>query len=255
MFKSFDLKLERIIGSQEAGQRLYEDQKKEVATSLDPFLNVEGTLSAAKLQEHWFPNIRADIFVSHSHADLATAIAFAEWLHRVFRLRAFVDSCIWGHFVELQKRIDQKYCWNADSETFDYSKRNRSTSHVHSILSAALWKMIDNTECLFFLNTPQSIQTRDLQSQTFSPWIFSEINMAGLVRKRSPDYHRSLVKKAATAKLSESHLEVSYDLDLSQLTQLSQNDLNRWEQSMNVLPRPHGLDSLYELKRKSQILR
>lgn len=49
------------------------------------------------------------------------------------------------------------------------------------MLSSALAKMIDKCECIFFPNTPSSI---NLNKKTESPWIYYELNIADLVQKR-----------------------------------------------------------------------
>ncbi|MCC5439660.1 hypothetical protein [Clostridium botulinum] len=46
--------------------------------------------------------------------------------------------------------IDNNYCFNKDTETYDYIKRNYSTSHVYIMLSTALSMMIDRAESIFF---------------------------------------------------------------------------------------------------------
>jgi hypothetical protein len=35
--------------------------------------------------------------------------------------------------------------------------------------------MIDNTECLVFLNTPNSITSQGVVKRTHSPWLFMEL--------------------------------------------------------------------------------
>ena len=55
---------------------------------------------------------------------------------------------------------------------YDYNKRNYSTSHVHMMLSTALTMMMDEAECVIFLNTPNALSTKDIVHKTESPWIF-----------------------------------------------------------------------------------
>lgn len=47
------------------------------------------------MQVSWFPQIKADVFISHSHSDEKLAIIFAGWLYNAFGLTAFIDSCVW----------------------------------------------------------------------------------------------------------------------------------------------------------------
>lgn len=46
-------------------------------------------------------------------------------------------------------------------KTYDYNLRNYTTSHVHMMLATALTEMIDNTECIMFYNTPNSVLLAD----------------------------------------------------------------------------------------------
>ena len=43
---------------------------------------------------------------------------------------------------DLLRRIDENYCRHSNGISFDYNKRNYSTSHVHMMLSIALSKML-----------------------------------------------------------------------------------------------------------------
>lgn len=67
------------------------------------------------------------------------------------------------------KKIDDKYCVSyINKENYDYKKRNYSTSHVHTMLTVALSKMIDKTECIFFINTPESLNISEGMGSTIS---------------------------------------------------------------------------------------
>jgi hypothetical protein len=63
------------------------------------------------------------------------------------------------------------------------------------MLSTALSMMIDKAECLFFLNTPNSIQATEAIDRTKSPWIYHEISISSLIRKRRlSEYRREVTK-------------------------------------------------------------
>nr|MBK7064154.1 hypothetical protein [Deltaproteobacteria bacterium] len=68
-------------------------------------------------------------------------------MEKTFGLTAFVDSSVWGDANELLAEIDNRFCWSDDRRTYDYRKRNNSTSHVHMMLATALSVMIDRCEC------------------------------------------------------------------------------------------------------------
>ena len=103
------------------------------------FLDDDYVFDASAIQKDWFPQINADIFISHSHRDEKTAKALAMWLKNEFNLTAFIDSAVWGYFEDLLLTIQQ---------TTDLAS---ATSHVHMMLNMALMQMIDKTESLFLL--------------------------------------------------------------------------------------------------------
>ena len=199
-----------------------------------------GELDGNAIQDDWFPSINCDIFISHSHNDIELANLLADWLYSNFGLTSFIDSNIWEYVDDLQKEIDDTYCLKKKGK-YDYQKRNFSTSHVHLMLNMALMKMIDKTECLFFLNTPNSISLSEIGERTLSPWIFSEIGISQMIRQNKPD--RNMFFE------SESKLDISYSVDLSKLTTLKQDILKNWkdEFSKENKDAKKALDNLYRI--------
>lgn len=139
------------------GAKIYESDKAKIEENLDEFIFSDNSLDGTEIQNAWFPQVNADVFISHSHDDAKMAIMFAGWLKETFQLRSFVDSCIWGYANGLLKKIDNLFCRNGKENCYSYHKRSYSTSHVHMMLSSALTMMMDKTECLIFLDTPSSI--------------------------------------------------------------------------------------------------
>lgn len=132
-----------------AGEVTFNKQKQHIRKELDCFLLNEGSIDGSALQSDWFPDVDADIFLSHSHGDQKLAMGFAAMLKDKFGLTTFIDSCVWGYADDLLKKIDDVYCKNEKGDTYNYQQRNYSTSHVHMMLSSALTKMMDKAECLF----------------------------------------------------------------------------------------------------------
>ena len=135
------------------GNTLFDEQREAVHSMLSACAVDEGILDASRIEEEWFPKIDADVFISHSHKDQELAIGLAGWLRELFGITSFIDSCVWGYANDLLKIIDKNYCVNKRKpdgtvDTYNYNKRNQSTAHIHMILNAALYKMIDKTECL-----------------------------------------------------------------------------------------------------------
>ncbi|WP_454803738.1 hypothetical protein [Mucilaginibacter phyllosphaerae] len=259
MFRGFQLQLDALDLSEdlEEGQSIYEAFKQTIRPILDEYLLPSGALDGTKLQADWFPNAEMDVFISHSHADKELAMRFAGWLHTKFEIVAFIDSCIWGHSDDLLEKIDKEYCWNNSTETYNYQKRNQSTTHVHLMLNTAIAKMIDHCECVFFLRTPQSTIKHIVEDKTGSPWIYSELSQTQIVRKRIPKRTSAnqLLEHFSTGHVmneqQKKELKVEYFLELNHLPVLSDDELKKWERYWSYLNRPrvgHPLDKLYEIK-------
>jgi hypothetical protein len=249
MYKGFNLDL--IFNKKEKddfykiGLLTFKANKNNVSETLKDLILTNGNFDGSTMQENWFPQIQADIFISHSHNDEKTAITLAGWLDFSFGIKAFIDSCIWGYSNDLLKLIDNQFCLQKDGY-YSYKKRNFSTSHVHMMLSTALNMMIDNTECLFFLNTPNSVTTSDVINSTLSPWIYSEITMSKLIRKKELSNYRTeslrMFSEGGKIQLNES---IEYRLDINHLTDINRSDLINWFNAYNHNNTEYPLDTLY----------
>ena len=277
MYRGFNLSLERKVFEKEyfedlreVGFKSLKCQKATIEGIINSFIDDDGFLDGSKMQANWFPQIKADVFISHSHKDEELALALAGWLRKTFGLTAFIDSCVWGYANDLLKMIDNKYCYQKATKTYSYQKatktysyqkRNYSTSHVHMMLSVALTQMIDNTECLFFLNTPNSITPDTIINQTESPWIYSEIAATRLIRKRSRKEYRLKRMVESFSEGGSPTLRIRYDIPVAHLTDIDNSVLSNWRkvwlEEVHInhnLPQyskdlsVHALDKLYELK-------
>lgn len=130
--------------------------------------------------------------MSHSHNDEKLAICLAGFLKEKLDLDTFIDSCLWRYSNDLLKELDKKYCKYSDGVSYDYDKRNYSSSHVHMMLSIALSRMIDNCEAVFFLNSENSISlsVEIDRERTSSPWIYNELSMADIIQIREYEEYR-----------------------------------------------------------------
>lgn len=139
----------------------FKKRNENLLADLEKYLiNDQNTLDASAIEEHLFPSVEADVFISHSHSDEASAIKLAIKLERI-GLKVFVDSCVWGHADDLLLKLDKAFCTNNKPGSYDYSLRNRTTSNVHMILNSALHGMIDRSELLIFLSTDNSVKMGD----------------------------------------------------------------------------------------------
>lgn len=234
------------------GKRLHDENKKIVKDTLDSFKSENGKLKAEKIIAEWFPPISADVFLSHSHKDEPGIIALAGWLNHKFGLSCFIDSSLWGYSPELLRMIDNQYCYNKEKNTYNYDDRNKSTSHVYMMLSTALTRTMDSCECVFFVNTPNSIkidETISSSGKTESPWIYSEIAMTKLIRRRDPRDHRAIKGLAMDGMESfKESLDIEYDVDLSHLKDIDKSTLDDWATEHEKKPLKYALDFLYAKK-------
>nr|WP_302660412.1 hypothetical protein [uncultured Clostridium sp.] len=248
-----------------SGEDLYLRTKKNIEEHLDAYIGENGEIDGSQLQEDWFPEIDADIFLSHSHKDKNLAIRFAGWLYEKFGLVTFIDSCVWGYSNTLLKNIDNKYCWNKKTQTYNYNTRNFSTSHVHMMLSTSLMKMINKSECIIFLNTSNSTTsttTKDILTdkaiqKTYSPWIYSEITGIDLIKKNPLEpkaRNEKFIKKefsSVTEGKKYENLTLTYNIDseLTKLYKLTDSLLDQWQEKSTHLNNKNtdALDDLYLL--------
>jgi len=248
MYRGFNLDLDMDFQDyKNYGNLLYSSNSRNIQNSLNKYISIDGSLRASRMMNDWFPSIKTDVFISHSHEDKDIAINLSGWLWKKFKLKSFVDSCVWGHADSLIKIIDKKYC-KIEGNTFEYTCRNFSTSHVHNMLCSALTMMIDKTECLFFLNTPNSITTKDTLESTYSPWLYYETTISQIIRKKKRSEHRVLNEQKMTKIGSYNKgFKIEYNLSLDHLIQIDKVNLDLWEKVFKTKIKQYPLDTLYNL--------
>ena len=252
MFKGFNLMDVVGFGSATAtlaahGKAVCSEGSTSVRQSLEAFVN-GAAIDGTRLQKHWFPKVEAHVFISHSHSDASLAFALAGWLDKVFGLKSFIDSAVWGYSDKLLKAIDRVNCWSKERQCYIYEKRNLSTSHVHMMLATALGHMIDSTECLLFLNTPQSITSKGAMEKTNSSWLLAELTMATTMRCAKPKrWQMAQLQQNFAAEdvmTKTASLKVEYEVDLTPFTTLTADTLNKWSDERTG---GHPLDDLYRV--------
>ncbi len=227
----------------------YESHANNVKRALS-LASANGKLDGTELRDTWFPQqIDAQVFISHSHKDVNTAIQLSNWLHSELGIKAFIDSAVWLYADDLLREIDNKYCFKESSQTYSYEKRNGTTAHVHMMLATAISLMLDSCECALFLDTPNSVSREDAIEQTESPWLMYELNLMSVIRPKPPSRQilfseGVLNDKQIRAKASAN---IAYDLDLSQLTHLSAENISSWRDECEGRAGTRALDKLYEM--------
>lgn len=161
-----------------------------------------------------------DVFISHSHNDKDKAIKFAEYLYNEYEAVPFIDNFVWGHADDLLKKIDNEYCKNEDGRYYNYSKRNFSTSHVHSMLSMAILEMIASCKSFIFIESDESVDYNQLKqsgTKTLSPWLYQELRY---VRMLSSAMRPDLLLENHTFSAGGTLL-ISYDADLRDFNRIT----------------------------------
>ena len=236
MYRAFSLKIAEHVFDEylEYGKVVKIENNDAAKSGLDAFFDGDGSLFATKIMDNWFPKVKADVFLSHSHKDENLAIGLAGWLKDKFDISSFIDSCVWGYSDELLKKLDKRFCLQNDGY-YSYSKRNITTSHVNMMLATSLTKMIDQCECIIFLNTPQSISCKGCieKDGTESPWIYAEIDATRMLRENIPERKKILYKSQASVESRslgiEEAISIKYDLDLKHLLHLEEKHILRWD--------------------------
>ncbi len=256
MYKGFNLEIKNktlIFSSTyedecyQEGLNIHNKVKSEVKRYIDKKVFEEEVINGTELQNNWFPEVNADIFLSHSHADEKLAITLAGWLKKEFGLTTFIDSCCWGYSNELALKLNNEYNYNIfNPDTYEFDKAMNIAGHVHMMLSTALANMIDKTECIMFLNTPNSVYSYDTKLKTYSPWIYNELEITRIIEKKKK---RKLLKEHV-----EFNMSIEYELNTDHLYNINENDLISWKahrwrvltKSITTDTEYKSLSSLYE---------
>ena len=232
-----------------------ESNKKKVKEAIDECFLSDGSIDGSKMKENWFPQIQADIFISHSHQDKALAYDLSKWMYLIFDLKVFIDSDIWGYYKDLKDKMLKIYYRDSTPEKYN-ELEDFVSAHVHMMLSVALNQMIENPECLFFLNTPNSLSINvPIVGTTSSPWIYSEIATSRLLRKRTPqrlDQNRSESTRSPRVYLrgptNSVGPSIRHEMSIDHLMKIDSNILREWKDQWIECDRTcpcHPLDSLY----------
>jgi hypothetical protein len=246
MYRSFRLAdIDWSELSPQAATNEHDSNKRVVKSALEQFITGE-KIDGTNMKENWFPQIQADVFVSHAHPDTTDALRVASLLKDAFGLKCFIDSCVWGYAGDLLKQLDDKFCLNPGGETYNYQKRNGSTAHVHMMLSTALATMLDRSECVIFLETPASITSDDAAKKTKSPWLYLELGLLHILHQKNPG---RILLESSLAKRAFANLQIEYAVELGNLAIINLQILKLWEKARQNSEDAavHSLDLLYDL--------
>ena len=151
------------------GLALKNKNKKMTEVKIWQYAKSKTTFDAETIAEDFFAEFDADVFISHSHANINPVTAFAGYLKSI-GARPFVDSLVWRDAYNLLWELNNTYSRNDDGD-LDYDDVAYTAAQIYMILNGALIDMMDRTKYFVFLGTEESIQN----GKTTSPWIYSEL--------------------------------------------------------------------------------
>lgn len=227
------------------------DYETKISRALYDYLSPNGKLDASKIENDWFPKINANVFLSHSHKDEDKVKALAGMLYKKYGIKSFIDSTVWGYADNLLGEIDEEYCEptknNHGGNSYSYKKRNQSTAHVHLLLQGALAKMINDCECIIFVNTPNSLNVSDISNEnlTSSPWIYSELLMANIFPPRKPEEYGITVAHRIDEYVEHGGIDIDYKVDLEGFKEINLNDFQKAFDAHGIKSARSVLNQLY----------
>lgn len=202
MIKGLKIKLEENVSWIENHELLDTQNIKKNFRELTESIVFENegrtVFDAMKLMENHFDKDlnNFDVFISHSHQNIDEVLKLAKIIENSGKT-VFIDSLYWDFADDLLRELDNKYCRNSNSDSFDYSKRNISTTLVHSILSNSLQMMINQCDIFLFLNSENrkdlTIEGYD-KTHTTSPWIYTELLTANIILTNRMIYKSETVR-------------------------------------------------------------
>lgn len=231
------------------GKKIFEDNENEIIKKLDKYLSPTGKIEVNSLEKDWFPEVEADIFLSHSHQDEKKAIILAGFLKENFSIKTFIDSIIWKNSLDLLKKIDDEYNKQLNG-SYSYSGSTWAATNVNLILMMALMKMMDKCECAFFLETPNSLQisSSNKKENTGSPWIYSEIEILNRIRKIPLKRPKSIIESIKKHNEDIFNLQFEYNLNFSDFYKINLEIFRKWVSSKNSIEQYEVYASNYRYK-------
>lgn len=252
----FESKQKSFQEYQKIGEEHLGAQGEGIENALSEYIN-NNIVDGSKIQKDWFPEVEADIFLSHSSADKELVNAIAGWLNDNFNLKCFVDSNIWCYAGNISEMLNSNYSNKRSdgngSYLYNHKRCLKVSEHVDTMLNIALQKMIDKCESVFLINTEKSIHINsDSKSVdiTYSPWIYSELVCSEIVRKKPLYFYRynselyHSINESRRFEDVSNNLTISYNAPTQHLIKINQDVLEKWNRQFDM-EYPFPLDLLY----------
>ncbi len=131
-------------------------------------------LNHRELQEAFFspfkPQLKnAQVFLSHSHADINKALEVKNYLENQIKRKVFIDSLFWDYKDDVLNKL-AKYA--------EYDDISGIEDAFTLILRESLQDMIEKCPYFVFLQSKNSISNQGLSQITYSAWIYEELRIA-----------------------------------------------------------------------------
>ncbi|MGN8382216.1 TIR domain protein [Helicobacter pylori] len=128
-------------------------------------------LNHRELQEAFFspfkPQLKnAQVFLSHSHADINKALEVKNYLENQIKRKVFIDSLFWDYKDDVLNKLAK------------YDDISRIEDAFTLILRESLQDMIEKCPYFVFLQSKNSVSNQDLLKITYSAWIYEELRIA-----------------------------------------------------------------------------
>ncbi|MGJ7976744.1 hypothetical protein [Providencia hangzhouensis] len=204
----------------------------------------------------FFPEVNTHVFISHSHSDKNKAISLANFFYKKFGIRSFIDSEVWGYLDDALLELNKKYNpVDGKKNTYCYEDCMKLSSNLNLILSSALTKMIDSSDCMIFINTDKSCNVENDSFSTKSPWIFTEILMSSLLEHKGHKDRPLVVTNESYSGVEEAgfnkqavlkaktKLVIDYPLGMDHIVKVDDSVLNDIN---NLEPKYHYQNSILE---------
>ncbi|GAA8361020.1 toll/interleukin-1 receptor domain-containing protein [Helicobacter pylori] len=142
-------------------------------------------LNHRELQEAFFspfkPQLKnAQVFLSHSHADINKALEVKNYLENQIKRKVFIDSLFWDYKDDVLNKLAK------------YDDISRIEDAFTLILRESLQDMIKKCPYFVFLQSKNSVsnqglsRNQDLLKITYSAWIYEELKIAHSISESRP---------------------------------------------------------------------
>lgn len=171
------------------------------------------TIDGDKLQEYFFETEKKyDVFISHFSQEKDKAMQLKNFLEENCKVKAFVDSDVWGNYREILSYIE---------EEFEAGNKEYLLANLHIMLQSSLRKMIESAKYFIFIDSITHCENNII----YSPWVYYELQEA---------YEKIYYKTQLSMENFTESLDMSIKRDISRFTDIFQKveDINFFKKTI-----------------------